>query len=97
MPDQVKILIIDDELIMRDGCARILSQVGWTVITAENGHQGLDVIRRYPEEIDVVLLDLMMPGMSGMEILERIREIDANLLVIVITGYLFIFNFLHFL
>jgi PAS domain S-box-containing protein len=87
MPDQVKILIIDDEQVMRDGCARILSRDGWTVITAENGHQGLDEIRRHPSEIDLILLDLMMPGLSGMETLERIREIDSNLLVVVITGH----------
>ncbi len=87
MSDQIKILVIDDELIMRDGCARILSRSGWTVITAENGHQGLDEIRRHPSEIDIILLDLMMPGMSGMETLERIREIDSNLLIVVITGY----------
>lgn len=87
MPDKVKILIIDDEQVMRDGCTRILSRDGWTVITAENGHQGLDEIRRHPSEIDLILLDLMMPGLSGMETLERIREIDSNLLVVVITGH----------
>jgi two-component system phosphate regulon sensor histidine kinase PhoR len=87
MAEQVKILVIDDEAIMRDGCARILSRDGWSVITAENGEHGLQKIRSHPDEIDVVLLDLMMPGMSGMEVLDRIREIDTNLLVIVITGY----------
>ncbi len=87
MPDQVKILVIDDEQIMRDGCSRILSRDGWTVITAENGHQGLDEIRRHQSDIDLILLDLMMPGMSGMETLDRIREIDSNLLVVVITGH----------
>jgi PAS domain S-box-containing protein len=87
MPDQVNILVIDDEQIMREGCSRILSKNGWTVITAENGRQGLDEIQARPEKIDTVLLDLMMPGVSGMEVLDQIRTIDANLLVIVITGY----------
>lgn len=87
MPNQVKILIIDDEEIMREGCTRILSRDGWKVITAENGHQGLDIVRRHPSEIDLIILDLMMPGISGMQTLERIREIDPNLLVIVITGH----------
>ncbi|MDO9586084.1 MAG: response regulator [Syntrophales bacterium] len=87
MAEQVKILVIDDEAIMRDGCVRILSRDGWSVITAENGEQGLQKIRSHAEEIDVILLDLMMPGMSGMEVLDRIREIDTNLPVIVITGY----------
>ena len=87
MPDQVNILVIDDEQIMRDGCSRILSKDGWSVITAENGKQGLEEIQSHPENIDVILLDLMMPGMSGMEVLDQVRTIDPNLLVIVITGY----------
>ena len=87
MPDQVQILVIDDEQIMRDGCSRILSKDGWSVITTENGKLGLEEIKGHPENIDVILLDLMMPGMSGMEVLDQVRAIDPNLLVIVITGY----------
>ena len=87
MPDQVQILVIDDEQIMREGCSRILSKDGLVVICAENGNRGLEEIKGRPENIDVILLDLMMPGMSGMEVLDHIRTIDPNLLVIVITGY----------
>ena len=87
MPDQANILVIDDEQIMREGCSRILSKDGWTVICAENGKQGLDEIQARLEKIDVILLDLMMPGMSGMEVLDQVRTVDPNLLVIVITGY----------
>jgi len=87
MPDQFNILVIDDEQIMREGCSRILSKDGWAVITAENGTKGLEEIKVQSEKIDVILLDLMMPGMSGMEVLDHVRTIDPNLLVIVITGY----------
>ena len=87
MSDQANILVIDDEQIMRDGCSRILSRDGWAVICAENGSQGLEEIKSRPEKMDVILLDLMMPGMSGMEVLDHIRSLDPNLLVIVITGY----------
>ena len=87
MPNQVNILVIDDEQIMREGCSRILSKDGLVVICAENGNRGLEEIKGRPENIDVILLDLMMPGMSGMEVLDHIRTIDPNLLVIVITGY----------
>ncbi len=87
MPDQTNILVIDDEQIMRDGCSRILSKEGWSVICAENGGQGLEEIKGRAGNIDVILLDLMMPGMSGMEVLDHIRNSDPNLLVIVITGY----------
>ena len=87
MLDQANILVIDDDQTIRDGCSRILSKSGWTVITAENGQKGLDEIRSPRGEIDIVLLDLMMPGLSGMEVLEQSLQIVPDLLVIVITGY----------
>jgi len=85
--ERAKILVIDDEQIMRDGCSRILTKNGWEVFTAENGKQGLEHLQAHAEETDVILLDLMMPGMSGMEVLEQIRTHHPDLLVIVITGY----------
>ena len=85
--DSFTILVIDDDQTMREGCSRILSKSGWTVLTAEKGQNGLDEIRSHPGEIDVVLLDLMMPGVSGMEVLEQSLAMVPDLLVIVITGY----------
>src|SRR5512135_586132 len=87
MQEEVKILVIDDEEIMRDGCSRILSKEGWSIMTAENGALGIDRIKEHPEQIGVVLLDLMMPGMSGMDVLDQVRTLAPNLLIIVITGY----------
>lgn len=87
MSDSVQILVIDDEQIMREGCSRILSKDGWAVLCAENGTKGLEEIKAHSEKIDVILLDLMMPGMSGMEVLDHVRALNPDLLVIVITGY----------
>ena len=88
MPEPVtKIMVIDDEEIMRDGCTRILSKNGWPVITAENGEAGLAKLQKSPKEIDIILLDLMMPGIGGMEVLEKIQALSDIPLVIVITGY----------
>ncbi|MBU2227131.1 MAG: response regulator, partial [Proteobacteria bacterium] len=78
MPDQQKILVIDDEQLMRDGCDRILSKNGLSVIPAENGEAGLAALDKTPDEIDLILLDLMMPGMSGFEVLEKIQALDKN-------------------
>ena len=87
MSDPATILVIDDDQTMRDGCSRILSKDGCIVITAENGQRGLDEIQTRSREIDVVLLDLMMPGVSGMEVLEQTIARNPDLLIIVITGY----------
>jgi PAS domain S-box-containing protein len=86
MASGARILVVDDEQIMREGCTRILSKENWEVVTAENGKAGLKAIEE-GDGFDVVLLDLMMPGISGMEVLEAVQQVDASLLVIVITGY----------
>ena len=86
MHNQIKILVIDDEKVIRDGCTRILSKDGYLVIPAENGEAGLAELDKTPE-LDVILLDLMMPGMSGIEVLEKIQALDHTFVVIVITGY----------
>lgn len=86
MATGARILVVDDEQIMRDGCTRILSTEDLEVATAESGEAGLEAITK-GDGFDVVLLDLMMPGISGMEVLEAIRQVDLNILVIVITGY----------
>lgn len=83
--DDVLILVVDDEADTRDGCERILSRLGYQVITAASGEAGMEIVKRDP--VSIVLLDLKMPGVDGMEILQEIREFNAGILVIVITGY----------
>ena len=79
------ILVIDDEETIRDSCEQTLSKEGYRVTTAEEGTEGL---RRMKEEsFDIILLDLKMPGLSGVEVLERIRKSDPDAIVIIITGY----------
>jgi len=79
------ILVIDDELGMREGCRRALTPRGLRVRTAENGAQGLHKLRQ--ESFDLVLLDAMMPGIGGLEFLDHIREHDPDLICVMITGY----------
>lgn len=80
-----KILVIDDEESLRYGAQRILSKQGFTVFLAPTGQDGLDIIKKEP--VAIVLLDLKMPGMDGMEVLEKISAMEKHILVIVITGY----------
>lgn len=83
--DTPKVLVVDDEAGIREGSERILKRMGCRVLTACNGHEGLDILDREP--VVLVLLDLKMPGIDGMEVLQRIRDRHAHILVIVITGF----------
>ncbi|HUS57138.1 MAG TPA: sigma-54 dependent transcriptional regulator [Planctomycetota bacterium] len=85
MREPFNLLMIDDDPAMRDCCSQALSRQGCRVRLAENGEEGLAYIQRDP--YDVVLLDLKMPGIHGLDVLDRIRLIDPDVAVIVITGY----------
>lgn len=80
-----RVLVVDDERDTRDGCRHILSRGGYPVFTAARGEEALQILEAQP--IAIVLLDLKMPGLSGMELLTRIRQLNESVLVIVITGY----------
>jgi two-component system sensor histidine kinase/response regulator len=80
-----RILVVDDEVGMREGCRRALASQGFRVSTAEHG---ADCLRQVREgAFDLVLLDAMMPGMSGLELLERIHDRDPDTVCVMITGY----------
>jgi len=82
----VQILVIDDDRHMRTACSRVLSKAGWTVICAETGEEGLKELRSGEQKIDVVLVDQLMPGLSGEDVLARIHTLDPNLPVVIMTG-----------
>ena len=79
------ILVIDDEMGVREGCRRALTPRNMRVSTAESGAEGLRKLRE--ESFDLVLLDAMMPGLSGLEFLDYAREHDPELVCVMITGY----------
>jgi signal transduction histidine kinase len=85
MEDAIRVLVVDDEKVVRDGCHRVLSGKGYEVTAAENGQAALDVLAR--ESVDIVLLDLKMPVMSGEEVLEIAGQQYPDIPVIIITGH----------
>jgi len=85
MKKKFKILIVDDEVIIRESLRDWLSDVGHQVLTAENGLQALEIIER--EKPGIVFADLVMPGMDGIELLKRIKEISSDIDVVIITAY----------
>ncbi|RJR22478.1 MAG: response regulator [Desulfobacteraceae bacterium] len=85
MQDTVKVLVVDDEKVVREGCQRVLCTRGFEVNAAESGEKALAMIQETTP--DVILLDLKMPGMSGEEVLEQTRKNFPDIPVIVITGH----------
>lgn len=83
--DDVRVLIIDDEKVIRDGVERSLSGKSFQVAKAENGEEGIEMIEA--NGFDIVLLDLMMPGIDGFGVLDWIKEHKPHIEVIVITGF----------
>ena len=80
-----RILIIDDEEIVLDSCLAVLEGRNYEIATAPDGTEGLKTAQKFVP--DLVLVDLMMPGISGFEVLEGLRGIDPTIVAIVITGY----------
>lgn len=85
MNQKAKLLIIDDEEIVLDSCTQILAGSGFQIATATNGMSGLQILKE--SSPDLVLVDLKMPGMSGLDVLQQIRDFDPNIVAVVITGY----------
>lgn len=82
---KARILVVDDEAVIRQAVKRILEQEGHEVITAASGHSALEKVQL--DNFTVVISDLKMPGMGGMEVLKSIKILQPNVPVIIITGY----------
>ena len=80
-----RILVVDDEKRIRDGCHMVLTQEGFEVAKAETGELGIKMIEE--AHYDIILLDLMMPGLSGFDVLTHVKALHPDTVIIVITGY----------
>ena len=85
MSNITNILVVDDEMGIREGCKRALTKEGYQVDTAEDGSIGLHKVKDHP--YDIILMDLMMPGIGGLELIQKVHDIDPEIILIVITGY----------
>jgi PAS domain S-box-containing protein len=81
------ILVVDDEPFVRGAAREALERYGYTVLVAEDGERGLEVLRREANRIDCVVLDLTMPGMSGEETLARMKAIDDSVPIMLSSGF----------
>ena len=85
MENQPRIIIIDDEEVVLDSCTEILAGSNYEVEVTQEGKLGLDLVQKYHP--DLVFIDLKMPGISGMQVLEEIHTIDSTIVTVVITGF----------
>ncbi|WP_299979118.1 response regulator [Desulfobacula sp.] len=81
------ILLVDDEKPILDVTCDMLTRRGYTTITAESGETAIEVYKRKGDQIDLVLLDIGMPGMGGHRCFEELLRINPGIKVIIATGY----------
>ncbi len=81
------ILLVDDEEFIRDLGKRILERSGYKVITASNGNEALDLYKREMERVSLVILDFIMPEMSGTQCLEKLLKIDPQVKALIASGF----------
>ncbi len=80
-----RILVIDDEASIRDLCARVLARAGFEVTSAGSGEEGLALLSQEP--VDLIVTDIRMPGLSGLDVLKRAKAALPRVRVILITGF----------
>jgi len=85
MKKKAKVLVVDDEVIIRDSLRDWLTDANYQVFTAENGAKALEIIQQ--QGLRIVIADLVMPGMDGIELMKRAKEISPNVEVIIVTAY----------
>lgn len=87
MMDRVAVLVVDDEVAIRESLSDVLEFGGYQAIAAEDGESGISLFEAHRHEIGLIILDLVMPGMSGPETLRKLRQIDPKVTVLLSSGY----------
>ncbi len=83
--ENANVLVVDDEGAIRYSVSKTLQRVGYNVSEAASGEEALDIMKK--QHFDVVLTDIRMPGLTGVELLRRIKEVAPDAIVILMTGY----------
>ena len=82
---KANILVLDDEKVVLESVSRILEGEGYRVLTCQRGHEAVEALKK--EQFDILITDLKMPGMDGLQAMETVLEIDPDISVIMFTAY----------
>ncbi len=87
LPRQRQLLLVEDDDAVRRTAVRQLEQMGWRTINAEDGFRALELFEHYIDELDLVILDVVLPSLSGLDVAEVIRERNPDLPLLFCSGY----------
>ena len=91
MLDRIRVLIVEDDTAMAQMCAKLLRRRGHSAVIAGSPHDAIRLLRE-GADIDVVISDIQMPQMDGIQLMARLRAIDETLPIILMTGYAHLIN-----
>lgn len=86
MPKKITILVVDDEESIRELFKIFLAEMGHSVLVAANGQEALTIFAKEAEEIDLIFLDIVMPGISAIEVLSQVKETHPCIPVVMMSG-----------
>jgi two-component system cell cycle sensor histidine kinase/response regulator CckA len=86
-PGSETIVVVDDQPVVLDFCRATLERAGYTVFSASSGEQALNFFEPNRSPVDLALIDVVMPGMSGVELAKRLQELNSGLRIVLMSGY----------
>ena len=81
------ILVVDDEEMVRSIATQMLEKLGYTVVAAASGAEAVDIFEQNSEDFDLVILDMVMPGLDGAKVFDKMKALDASTKFILSSGY----------
>jgi CheY-like chemotaxis protein len=85
--DKTIVLVVDDEPMILRTASAALAGIGLRVVVAEDGHAGWEAFTKFQDEVCLVLTDIVMPGVNGLVLAERIREVKPDIKILLMSGY----------
>jgi two-component system cell cycle sensor histidine kinase/response regulator CckA len=86
-PGRETLLVVEDDDSVREFTVRMLNILGYSVLSAPDGHKALELFKSQASQIDMVITDMVMPNMTGKQFVEAIRQLDKNMKIMFVSGY----------